>query len=128
MTSLKDVWEKYIQRLKINNYIIFALVLGVLQFLVYFSGYDHLLTWGPFVAHHFIELPAFYVFGFGFSVLLLEMKFSSLQAQIINLFFFILTLIPFFGGSFNGILASFIVSNPWLIGFYVHRLTSSRTI
>ena len=115
-----------IQRIRINNYLKLGFTLGVLQFSVYLFGFDHILTWGPFVTHHFIELPAFFILGVGFSVLFYDMKFSSIQAQRINLVIFVLNLFPFSGGDLSGVLASFLVSMPELIGFYYHRLILSK--
>lgn len=93
---------------------------------MFLSGYDYLLTWGPFVAHHFIELPAFYVIGVGFSVLFYDMEFTNFQAQGLNILLFTLNLFSFSKGDINRMLAAFIVSVPEVIGFYYHRLVLSK--
>jgi len=51
---------------RVNRFLKVGFVLGVLQFLVFLSGWDHLIEVGPFREHRFIELPAFYLLGRGF--------------------------------------------------------------
>jgi hypothetical protein len=107
--------------IRINNYLKLGSAFGILQFLVFLLEFDYLLTWGPFVAHHFIELPAFFTIGVGFSILYYDMKLSSTQAQVLNQIIFTLNLFPFSSGDLNGVVASFLVSSPELLGFYYHR-------
>jgi hypothetical protein len=64
-------------------------MLGVLQFIVYFSGYDYVLRLGPFVAHHFLELPAFFFIGWGFSEFFSDLRCSSTVAQFLNILIFL---------------------------------------
>ena len=110
------------RRFTVNRYIKTGFILGVLQFLIFYSGYDYLLHLGPFVAHHFIELPAFFMLGRGFSRFFADHNLSSLVSQILNLLIFVLNLVVAPGGmSFSGMLVGFIVSFPELIGFYSHR-------
>jgi len=62
---MSDVQEK--RHFKINRYLKVGFILGILQFLIYLVGYDHFLKLGPFVTHHFVELPTFFILDMGFS-------------------------------------------------------------
>ena len=114
--------RNYTSKISINNYLKLAFFLGIFQFIIYFSGFDYLLRLGPFVTHHFFELPAFHFFGYGLSICFKEMELSSQQSNGINIILFVLTILPFYGGNITTMKASFIVSTPWLVGFYYHRM------
>ena len=116
-----------LSRLKINQNLKIGLVLGVLQFIVYFSGYDHLLSVGPFVAHHFIELPAFYIMGMGFSEVFHDLEWTSVNSQVANLVIFVSNIfLTTIGYGAVSIVAAFIVSSPYLVGFYYHHIITLR--
>ena len=116
-----------LSRLKINQNLKIGLLLGVLQFIVYFSGYDHLLRVGPFVAHHFIELPAFYIMGMGFSEVFHDLEWTSVNSQVANLVIFVSNIfLTTIGYGAVSIVAAFIVSSPYLVGFYYHHIITLR--
>lgn len=121
LTKSSNSFRMYLNRIRLNIYLRLGFVLGIIQFLVYLSRFDNLLTLGPFVTHHFIELPAFYCFGVGFSILFYDMEFTHIQAYGLNFLIFTLNIFQFSGVDLNGILAAFIVSMPELIGFFYHR-------
>ena len=106
-----------------NKYLVTGFILGVLQYLIYIGGYDYLLKFGPFVTHHFIELPASFILGVGVSIFFDNSGYSSLKSQIVNAFMFaIISSIDFFSRGIGGLIASFIVLGPELAGFYLHRI------
>ena len=111
------------KKLRLNKYLITGLILGVLQYLIYMGGYDYILKFGPFVTHHFIELPASFVLGVGISIFFDDSGYSSLKSQVLNALMFATQLsIDFFSRGIDGLIASFIVLAPELIGFYLHRI------
>ena len=77
---------------------------------------------GPFVTHHFIELPSFFILGMGFSKFFADSGFSSVVSQILNVLIFLFNIFIGPGGrDRSSLIASYIVSFPELIGFYFHR-------
>ncbi|MFH2112397.1 MAG: hypothetical protein ABIJ47_14195 [Candidatus Bathyarchaeota archaeon] len=112
-------WTGY----RVNLNLKVGLVLGVLQFIVFFSKYDHIVQVGPFVAHHFLELPAFFFIGSGFSEFFYDLGWSSAKSQIGGLaIYFFNTLVTTRGLGTLSLVAALIVSCPYLFGFYYHRL------
>jgi len=117
------------RQFKVNRYLKIGFILGIMQFLIYLSGYDHILRLGPFVTHHFFELPAFFILGMGFSKFFTDLRFSSTKAQILNILMFVLNI--FIGPSsrsVSSVYASYIVSFPELIGFYFHQYLLYRNL
>jgi len=110
------------RKFKVNRCLQVGFILGILQFLIYLSGYDHILRVGPFVTHHFIELPSFFILGMGFSKFFADSGFSSVVSQILNVLIFLFNIFIGPGGrDRSSLIASYIVSFPELIGFYFHR-------
>ena len=108
---------------RVNRNLKLGLILGVLQFLVYFSGYDNVIQLGPFVAHHFLELPAFFFIGVGFSEFFHDLGWSQTLSQIASLVIYVSNIIvTTVGRSIGSVVAAFIVSSPYLVGFYYHRI------
>ena len=115
-------------KIHVNRNLRIGLVLGVLQFIVYFSGYDYVLRLGPFVAHHFLELPAFFFIGWGFSEFFSDLRCSSTVAQFLNVLIFLSNIaVSAYGQGLSGKIAAFKVSFPEIIGFYYHRIILLRT-
>ena len=107
---------------RVNRYLKIGFILGILQFLIYLSGYDQVLRLGPFVAHHFVELPAFFILGMGFAQFFNDLNFSFMKSQILNIL--MITMNIFIGPgskSASGLYASYIVSFPELIGYYFYQ-------
>lgn len=114
---------------KVNRYLKVGFILGILQFLIYLAGYDYILRLGPFVTHHFFELPAFFILGMGFSELFADLGFSSVVSQILNVLMFVLNILIGPGGkSRSSLYAAYIVSSPELIGFYFHQYRLYRNL
>jgi hypothetical protein len=110
-------------KLGLNKYLVSGFILGVLQYLIYTGRYDYLLKFGPFVTHHFVELPAFFILGVGMSVFFFDLGWPPFMAQGMNAFMVALLLsINLFTGGIDRFIAAFIVSSPELIGFYLHRM------
>ena len=108
----------------VNRNLRIGLVLGVLQFMVYFSGYDHMVRVGPFVTHHFLELPAFFFIGSGFSEFFHDLGWSSARSQVVGLLIYVSNiLVTTYWLSVVSVAAAFIVSSPYLAGFTHHHVT-----
>ena len=111
------------KKYRLNKYLITGFILVVLQCLIYVGGYDYLLNIGPFVTHHFVELPASFIVGVGISIFLHDSEYSSLKSQVVNTLIIVIILsIDFFSRGIGGLIASFIVLAPELVGFYLHRI------
>jgi hypothetical protein len=79
-------------KLGLNKYLVSGFILGILQYLVYVRRYDYLLKFGPFVTHHFVELPAFFLLGVGMSIFFFDLGLLPFMAQGINTFMMTLLL------------------------------------
>ena len=103
--------------LHINSYMKTGFILGILQFLVFFSGYDHIIKVGPFRTHHFIELPAFYYLGRGFTQFFQDNGLNNRNTILATLLVYIFNiLVNPRGFAWSTILAALIVSFPYFIG------------
>jgi len=102
---------------RVNRFLKVGFVLGVLQFLVFFSGWDHLIELGPFRAHHFIELPAFYLQGHDFVIFFHNLQWNNRNALLgaLGVYLFNILVNPL-GLDSSAILAATIVSFPYLVG------------
>ena len=98
-----------------------GIILGIVQFLIFYFGLDHLVTLGPYVTHHFIELFAFGFIGYGLFECFDKLKFDRKQGEILVLVgYCMMLLLP--GRDFK---AKLTVSWTLPIGSFVHRI---RTI
>ena len=72
---------------------------------------------GPFRAHHFIELPAFYLLGRGFVMFFHDLEWSNRNALLgaLGVYLFNILINPQ-GLDSSAILAAIIVSFPYLVG------------
>jgi len=73
--------------------------------------------WGPFRAHHFIELPAFYLQGRGFVIFFHDLEWNNMNALFgaLGVYLFNILVNPQ-GLDSSAILAAIIVSFPYLLG------------
>ena len=118
--------SKQMTSYKVNQNIKIGLILGILQFTVYFSGYDHLIRLGSFRAHHFLELPAFYYIGYGFSEFFHDQRGSNRNSMITCLVIYVFNILVYPRGlSASTIIAALIVSSPYLIGV-IHHLNKAK--
>jgi len=102
---------------QVNQYLKVGLFLGLLQFLVFFSGWDHLVKVGPYRAHHFIELPAFYFLGRGFIIFFHDLGCNNRNTLLgaLGVYLFTILVNPQGWGLYT-MLAAIIVSFPYLVG------------
>lgn len=112
---------------RVNKYLITGVVLCIFQYLIYIGGYDYLLTFDPFVTHHFVELPASFILGVGLSKYLEDSGFSFTKSWIVNASMVASVIVfNFFSNGVGGLIASLIVLGPELIGFILHRVAKVR--
>ncbi len=94
----------------------------ILEYGIYALGYDHVVKWGPYVTHHFIEMPGFFLCGIYFGRLLIQKENEVIIGQIIHHAIFLGWLSFWAGLHYIRFLAGFLVMFPQLIGFYAYLI------
>ncbi len=101
-----------------DPFFILGSILTLAQLYIFTARLDNLISFGPFVTHHILELPAALFIGLWAGKMVVINQFDLLKAQMIHhvLYLIVLLIQPLVGGTS---IAGFMVTFPELIGFYL---------
>ena len=105
-----------------NKWLTWSFVLGVVQYLIFIARFDYLITLGVFVTHHFVELPAVFIFGMGIYQLLEDnyIQWHGYWDLIAIGLFVLLVFRP------QNIVVRLIIYSPFLPGYYSKKWANRK--